>query len=76
MATIRFSEWVALREQMAGAPAVDNEIKQVVAANAGKPKQARQSAMLALVKKKQGDPKVKPGDLQKIADSFPEDDSK
>lgn len=76
MATMRFSEWAAIREQMAENPAVDNEIKQVVAANAGKPKQARQSAMLALVKKKQGDPKVKPVDLQKIADSFPEDDSK
>lgn len=76
MSTKKFSDWVALREQMAaaggqGSSPVDAEIKQVVASNAGKPKGARESALKALVKKKQGDPRAKPADLEKIASAFP-----
>jgi len=76
MATKKFSDWVSLREQQAGVAGqgsspVDSEIKQVVASNAGKPKGAREAALKALVKKKQGDPRVKPADLEKIASAFP-----
>lgn len=75
-----FSDWVVVREQTAPAPAapqapaqpkgstVDSEIKQVIVANVGKPKSAQVSALAALVKKKQADPKTTPKDLQAIAD--------
>lgn len=82
MDTKKFSNWVASREQRVTAEGpeaslVDAEIKQVIASNAGKSKGARQAAMKALVKKKQGDPRVKPADLEKIASAFPsaDDDS-
>ena len=75
MATIKFSDWVALREQApasaAAASPIDSEIKQTVASTAGKSEQERKKAMDALIRKKQTDPRVKPKDLQKIADSFP-----
>lgn len=78
MATKKFSDWVALKEQQAvggmAASPVDTEIKQVVASNAGKPKGAREAALKALVKKKQNDPRVKPADLEKIASAFPSAD--
>lgn len=52
--------------------AADMEIKQVIAANITKPKQARSAALMALAKKKQSDPKSTPQDLQAIADAMGE----
>ena len=74
-----FSDWMVVREQeiqtqkpspamQTKGPGVDSEIKQVIVANMGKPKQARTMALAALAKKKQADPKSTPKDLQAIAD--------
>jgi hypothetical protein len=78
MVAKKFSDWVAMREQVmmgasaGGAPSpIDAEIKQVQVSSAGKPKAAREAALKALVKKKQGDPRVKPADIEKINSAFP-----
>lgn len=83
MKFIGFSEWVVVRETQApqqapaaGKPsATGSEIKQVIASNIAKPKQARSAALMALAKKKQADPKSTPKDLQDIADAMPGQDS-
>jgi len=80
MQFMAFSEWIVAREQAVGAtpmtptankpkgPSVDSEIKQAIVATMGKPKATQTSALAALAKKKQADPKASPKDLQAIAD--------
>lgn len=78
-----FSDWAKFREEQnpqqvpaSGKPSATNaEIKQVIASNLTKPKQARSAALMALAKKKQGDPKTTPRDLQDIANAISDDGS-